>query len=226
MIDSYTEQLSEYLDDELRPADRAELERHLEGCAECRTVVASLRAVVTRAQSVPDRGPERDLWSGIAARIATRPGSADLKVIELARARETRSRRFSFTIPQLAAASITLMLLSGSVVWFALTTADGTAPMSASPQPNAVASVSNIGVAQYADAVRSLEQALQQRRDQLDPVTVAVLEENLRTIDAAITEARGALSRDPANLYLNQHLENTMKKKIELLRRATALRGT
>ena len=79
--------------------------------------------------------------------------------------------------------------------------------------------------AEYTAAVQSLESALEQQRDQLDPVTVAIVEENLRTIDAAITEARAALAQDPGNLYLNQHLENTVKKKIQLLRRATALRG-
>ncbi|HSL68979.1 MAG TPA: zf-HC2 domain-containing protein [Longimicrobiales bacterium] len=227
-MDAYTDRLSEYLDGELKPAERAELERHLEGCRECRDVLANLRAVVVRAESLPDRGPERDLWAGIAARIAPRSAEpADPKVIELAGMRApARRRRLSFTVPQLAAASVALMLVSGSAVWFALTSTRAAAPIGALPQPRGVTSVSNAGTAQYADAVRSLELALQQRRDQLDPVTVAVLEENLRTIDAAITEARGALTRDPANLYLNQHLENTMKKKIELLRRATALRGT
>ena len=75
---------------------------------------------------------------------------------------------------------------------------------------------------QYSEALRSLEQDLAAGRDKLDPVTVAILEENLRAIDSAITEARGALARDPGNLYLNQHLESTMKKKIQLLRTATA----
>ena len=228
MMDAYTDRLSEYLDGELTPAERAELERHLEGCRACREVLANLRAVVARAESLPDRGPERDLWAGIAARIAPRTVEpADPKVIELAGLRApARRRRLSFTVPQLAAASVALMLVSGSAVWFALTSTRTAAPIGALPQPDGVTTVSNAGTGQYAAAVRSLELALQQRRDQLDPVTVAVLEENLQTIDAAITEARGALTRDPANLYLNQHLENTMKKKIELLRRAAALRGT
>jgi hypothetical protein len=47
-----------------------------------------------------------------------------------------------------------------------------------------------------------------------------VVEENLRVIDDAIDEARAALARDPANGFLYRHLDRTMTKKLDLLRRA------
>jgi len=49
-----------------------------------------------------------------------------------------------------------------------------------------------------------------------------VVEQNLATIDRAIAEARRALAADPNNLYLHDHLANTMRRKMGLLRRATA----
>jgi hypothetical protein len=50
-----------------------------------------------------------------------------------------------------------------------------------------------------------------------------VLEESLRTIDRALARARDALARDPSDTYLNAHLAETMRRKLDLLRRAAAL---
>ena len=247
MMDQWTDRLSEYLDGDLPALETRELEQHLEGCFECRRVLGELRAVVQRASALPDAEPDTELWSGIAARLGTAPVQLnDLNVIDLrARQRDMGSgmwdlepksqipnpksqRRITFSLPQLAAAAIALMVLSGSLVWVVL--GRSAAPVVASaPAPAAgTRTVSNTpeSLQQYAGAVAQLESVLRSNRDKLDPVTVAILEENLKSIDAAITEARGALERDPGNLYLNQHLENTMKKKIQLLRRANTLRGT
>ena len=69
MSDPWTDRLSDYLDDELPPAERAELEAHLRRCVACGAVLADLRRIVVRAQGLEDRAPDRDLWPGIAARI-------------------------------------------------------------------------------------------------------------------------------------------------------------
>ncbi len=53
-----------------------------------------------------------------------------------------------------------------------------------------------------------------------------VIERNLQTIDQAIREAREALDRDPANTYLNSHLADARRRKLELLRHAAALGST
>src|SRR5512142_2693307 len=103
MSDKWTDRLSEYLDDELDVAETAALEAHLQTCAECATTLQQLRAVVARADQIVDRPPERDLWAGIAARMA-QPAETQGRV-------KPARRHFSFSIPQLAAASIVLMLL-------------------------------------------------------------------------------------------------------------------
>ena len=59
---------------------------------------------------------------------------------------------------------------------------------------------------------------LKQRRDQLDPSTIKVVEDNLALIDAAVQQARAALLRDPASGFLTERLDNALQKKIELLR--------
>ena len=81
----------------------------------------------------------------------------------------------------------------------------------------------NFADAQYNAAVSDLERALQERRNDLNPRTVEILERNLTLIDAAIAQARQALEEDPGNTYLNRHLVESRRRKLELLRRATTI---
>src|SRR5918995_1673144 len=111
MIDQWTDRLSEYIDGELTPGERAQLEAHLPACRECRETLDELRAVVTRAANLPARPPAADLWPGIAPRLSG--GRADAVLPFHARA----TRRFTFTLPQLVAAGLALMVMSGGGVW-------------------------------------------------------------------------------------------------------------
>ena len=77
--------------------------------------------------------------------------------------------------------------------------------------------------AQYDAAVADLQKALENGRGQLDASTIAVVEHNLQIIDQAINQAREALVADPANSYLSSHLVEARRRKLDLLRRATAL---
>jgi len=78
-------------------------------------------------------------------------------------------------------------------------------------------------VASYDSVIRGLEQALHQRRGQLDTATVGVVEQSLRVIDAALAQAMAALANDPNNRYLNSHLRRTFDRKLDVLRRAASL---
>ncbi len=75
----------------------------------------------------------------------------------------------------------------------------------------------------YDREVNQLQQLLNERRGELDPNTVQVIERNLRVIDDAIRQSREALQRDPASRFLNDQLNNALDKKIELLRSAAML---
>ncbi len=50
-----------------------------------------------------------------------------------------------------------------------------------------------------------------------------MIEENLRTTDEAIEQARVALLRDPAAVYLSELISVNMRRKLELLRDAAVL---
>jgi Putative zinc-finger len=225
--DTYTDRLSAYLDGELDATGHASVERHLAACAACRTTLEELRAVVERAGALPDSRPETDLWPGIAPRLDPRPHVEDARG-ELRRLRDTVRRQFSFTLPQLAAAGLALMVLSGGLVWMAQS-GDPRAdfpPVSADAgavQDEARVAPATLVDASYDEAIADLEQVLEEGRTRLDPETVRVLEDNLRAIDQAIDQSRRALAGDPANSYLNGHLAKARQRKLALLRRASGL---
>jgi hypothetical protein len=75
----------------------------------------------------------------------------------------------------------------------------------------------------YDSEITTLRAALDARRGQLNPSTVAVIEQNLRVIDEAISQSRAALAKDPNSSLLNDQLDRTLAKKTGLLRAAALL---
>ena len=131
-------------------------------------------------------------------------------------------------MPQLAAAAVALMTLSGGSVWLLQSqgAVPATAPVVTAAPPGstpAATNVSHTAAESYAAAVADLERVLAGGRGQLDSATVRVIEQNLAVIDRAIAQAQQALKADPANLYLNTHLAETMRRKLDLLRQAATL---
>jgi tetratricopeptide (TPR) repeat protein len=210
-MDPWTDRLSEYLDDELETRERTDLEAHLASCEACRATLDELRAVVSRAQDLTDRAPDANLWPAIAARL------------------DGGTRRYSFSMPQLVAAGIALMVLSGAAVWMANRQAAVQVPAQAGlqqPAESPRAAPVNLADVPYDEAVADLERALEAGRSRLDPTTVKVLESSLAAIDEAIEQSQRALSADPANTYLYSHLAAARQRKLALLRRASALADT
>lgn len=74
-----------------------------------------------------------------------------------------------------------------------------------------------------APEIASLQNTLRQRRNQLDPETVKVVEDNLKLIDLAVEQAKAALRKDPASGFLNEQLDGALQKKVELLRTVALL---
>jgi hypothetical protein len=75
----------------------------------------------------------------------------------------------------------------------------------------------------YDREIASLRRMLETRRAELDTATVRVLEENLTIIDGAIEQSRQALARDPNSMFLVDHLNEALGRKVQLLRTVTLL---
>ena len=232
MHEEWTDRLSDYLDGELAPGERAEVDGHLRTCSECTAVLNDLKRILGQAQALSARPPQRDLWPGIAGRIE----------------KIAAPRRISFTLPQFAAAAVVLMAISATIAVKVIAPATmneiagmrpSMAPPAASPGSGAPGAGDDRGAsrdlaalpvsladAQYDAAVADLEKALKNGRGKLDKATIEIVEHNLQIIDQAIAQARDALAADPANTYLSGHLVETRRRKLDLLRRAAALAET
>jgi hypothetical protein len=77
--------------------------------------------------------------------------------------------------------------------------------------------------ADYDREMARLRILIDQRRNQLDPVTVAIIEKNLQVIDTAIAECKKAIARDPASRFLIESLNQSLQSKVELMRTAALL---
>ena len=240
MHDRWTERLSEYLDGELSWNDQADLEAHLDQCAECGAVLADLRRVVARADGLEDQAPNRELWTGIVETIeAERPPTAGVLDIRgrvgVGAQHRPWQRRLTFSVPQLAAAGIATVLMSAGAAWLALSIgapgatdlagteagAPSRVPQLVGPPPGVSTAAAEMPlIAKYDMAIEDLEEALRIGEGNLDPATVATLRHSLAVIDRAIDEARAALAADPGSAYLNSHLADTMRRKMDLLRYA------
>ena len=237
--EEWTDQLSDYLDGELPAGERDAVEAHLASCAPCAAVLTDLKRVVAQAQGSSTRPPDADLWAGIAGRIDARtpaPRRIAFTLPQLAAAaallmavsggiawqagRAARPPQTAanvaqdFSLATSPASSAGVAQGSNVAQGFGLATSDASG-----------ARVVPVGMAdaQYDAAVTDLEKALAAGRDRLDASTIAIVEHNLQIIDQAISQAREALVADPANSYLSSHLVEARRRKLDLLRRATAL---
>ncbi len=75
----------------------------------------------------------------------------------------------------------------------------------------------------YGQAITELNRTLRTRRDQLAPVTVRAIEENLHAIDRAIRDAQVALAADPGDQKPVYTILAMYRRKIDLLQRAVRL---
>lgn len=215
----WSERLSAFLDGDLSAEEMAATEAHLRECVGCRAVLTDLQALVASAPGYAGRAPDRDLWPGIARAIDAS------RLVPLPARRATRTHRFS--LPQLIAASVAFAVLGGGSAWLMLR-ADRPASSVASvtvPSPGGMILTRASKAAQadsaYDLAVADLQQVLAEGRGRLDTATVRVIEDNLAIIDRAIAEARAAIERDPANAFLKNAMAANMRRKLDLLHRAS-----
>jgi Putative zinc-finger len=232
MNEHWTDRLSEYLDNDLTPADRAAANAHLRICPACAAMLDELRAVTARAHALADQAPANDLWPAIAAAIGS-----DISPLSPRRQKENGRRRFSFSVPQLAAAAVLLATLSGGIVWMVggprvttVAVAPGSAILPAVPataggavRPTGFTTPRPTAEQSYDAAVADLERVVEAGRGRLDEKTLQVVRKNLAVIDTAVAQARRAVEQDPGNSYLNSYLAHTMRRKIDLLRQVATL---
>jgi len=222
--------LSDFLQGDFSPPEIHEMEKHLTGCEACSALLQDLQHIQRQARELPDRFPTRDLWPGIAQVIEEEAGR-DPDVIRLHSGAPVLPRRrrrgLHLSVPQAVAAGLALAVFSGSIgarlgqgpASRPVTYQDGTSPEVRSAWVSLVGEAKPALEATALEVAR-LEQLLAEYRGGLDPLTVEVLEKNLRIIDGAIRESVSALRADPGNRFLEDNLERAILAKGDFLRDA------
>lgn len=199
---------------------------------------ADVRSIVKQAGALPVLEPSRDLWAGIEARL-------DSPVVPITSAPSARRFRVPTWVGLAAAAAILIVVTSVVTQQWVTNggapapTVTATAPVQA-PQPESLgAAVSPVSTSPtspvttertrvsaavtYGREIARLENFVRQRGEALDPTTKAIIENSMRIIDSALVEARAALARDPASRFLTDQVDQTLQKKMELLRTVSLL---
>jgi len=229
MSDRWTDRLSEYLDGDLAPEERAEMESHLAACPACAAALQDLGDLVSRARGLRELdasiGVGSDLWPGIEARIRDLPVSS-VRPLPERRGGGGWGSRGLFTLPQLAAACVAAIALSSAIFWVANDIAHRGDIARGAESRRATAVTASSEAARAAGAeIEALRKSLHDRRDQLDPETLGALEASVATMEAAVDDARRALDADPDNPYVQAHLDEMRARQLDLLRRAVRLAG-
>ncbi len=250
--DGFAGALGEYLEGDASDAVRFAVDAHAQQCAACAALLADLSDIRSSAAALPELTPSRDLWSGISERIDApvipmtpglrqvvrrtwaRPAIAAAALVVVTAGVTHYLTRSSLTpsgpLPEQVAVKRDSIPLVGEAT--ATITSSANAPVSvqtlekAASNPAMARVVSrpvDIGEPVLDREISSLRRIMNERSAQLDPKTIAILEQSMAVIDSAIAQSRAALAKDPASGFLATQLNRSLEKKVELLRTATLL---
>jgi hypothetical protein len=104
----------------------ADMRAHADACVACRSLLADLKTIQAGAASLLDLEPQRDLWSGIAARI-------EAPVVSLAGAAAARSERGKITWQTAAIAATLLVALTTTITYQLTRRSQPTSQVAAAP---------------------------------------------------------------------------------------------
>ena len=232
----YRESMHDLVDGTIGGIRRAELERHLAECAECRAFLADMKAIRDTAASLEPLAPPDGVWLQIAGRLRQEGRVA------LPPARPAAPTRHV----ALLAIAASLLLAVGTAIVMLLpeyrsnNTGSGAAGIStAAPQPGnppadvdveSVEAEFRLAEQHYQNAITKLEQAARLEdtpsgpdRNLLDAQTAAMLQKNLQVIDQAIAESRSALRNEPMSAPARDSLFDALRRKVALLQDTIAL---
>jgi anti-sigma factor RsiW len=215
----YNESIVEFVDGTIDPARQRALERHVEGCAACRALVADLKSIQAAAFTLDRIELPGQLWKAVQARIAEEPARRG-RLLAWPRTRAAMG---------LWAAAAALILASTFGVYSITRPAaphSGDEAVDAGAPADAVATVqAELQAAEehYDKAIQGLEQIARTESGALDPQVAAVLQKNLQVIDQAIGESRAALEQQPASSDAQDSLFDAMRSKVALLQQTVEL---
>ena len=220
----YLNAIHDAVDGSIGPIRRAELEMHMEQCAECRALFEELGRIRDAAAALPVLQPPDGAWLQIAGRLRQEGRIHDVAPI-------ARPRRVSM---RWLAAAAALVIAVGSAVTLmyrgrggtpaspsaAATTAAGNA---AAPSPVEAVQAVDVAQQQFEKAIADLEKVAKANQQALDSSTSATIDKNLGILDQAIAENRAAVKAEPASVAARATLFDALRQKVSLLQDTISL---
>jgi hypothetical protein len=223
--EQYLNSIQERVDGTLGAIRRAELDMHLDGCADCRLLLEDLQRIHDAARELPALAPPDRAWLQIAGRLRQEGRIHD----EASPARAAR-RPYAAWLAIAAA----LVIAVGSAVVLLVPRGDApppaqtaaTAPAAGSATTASSADAVNAveaAQAQFEKAILDLEKVAKANQQALDPDTSATIEKNLGIIDQAIADNRAAVKSEPASVAARETLFDALRQKVTLLQDTISL---
>ena len=229
----YREWIQDRTDGTLGSIRSAELERHLDDCADCRAFAADLQSIHDAAASLEPLAAPDGVWLQVAGRLIQEGRVSPPPARVSAPARHAALLAIAAALVIAVGASIVMLLPE-----FRSNNRPQPADVASSPQPGnaqpdgAVHSVETefrLAEQHYQNAIAGLEKAArldQASADQnaaIDPQTASMLQKNLEVIDQAIAESRSALRSEPQSIPARDSLFDALRRKVGLLQDTIAL---
>jgi Putative zinc-finger len=209
--------LSDYIDKWMSESEAREIETHLVTCPDCQTVRLELNEIRTAARELPLHTPSRALWVRIAAEIEPEmpDNPVSIEQPELNWWERLKSRRFTFTLPQLAGVSA---LVAALVVIAMVGT---TTPTRSNYDLNRGPRALQMALLPDEDRIRAeLAQrlsAINSRKENWDPEFRADFERHLNKIDDSLRSSRQILQINPDDGVQQQMVLTLYHEKRQLL---------
>lgn len=202
--------LSDYLDGSLAVQEIQSIEAHLIECPPCHAVKVEVAQICLAAKELPFRTPSRALWVRIQNEVALEiavPGQTEEK--KASWWKRVSERNFTFTLPQLAGAS----MLAFSLMVFGMYHALHRDPQVVS---DAAASVSLPMETEIQSRIQQKANLLNTRRVAWNPEIRTVYDNHLQRIDNSLNRVRQTwvTTRDADQQKLLMDLYN---EKLQLL---------
>jgi predicted anti-sigma-YlaC factor YlaD len=219
--DHFSDAISALADGTLDPAERPRVEAHVETCAECRALLADLRALRQDAARLAPEPLPASLWPRLAARLREQgvQGEAD------------RGRRQAPWQGMAVAAVLALAIGAALfVAWSeraasrpAATHADASGNGTGDSTVLSVEAELRLAAEHYERAIQGLEEIATAADSPLEPQVAETVKRNLQVIDQAIAESRSALKLEPQNQPARESLFEALRRKVTLLQDSIAL---
>ena len=222
--------IQEKVDGTIGSIRRAQLDLHLNECADCRALLEDLQRIHDAAADLPALAPPDRAWLQIAGRLRQ-----EGRIREDAPAPVARAGRGGY-VAWLAIAAA-LVIATGTALFFiprpapapetriASTPPAAAVPGAAASDRPTIDAVNAVEDAQakFEKAIEDLEKVAKANQQALDSGTAATIEKNLGILDQAIADNRAAVKSEPTSVAARETLFDALRQKVTLLQDTISL---